>query len=561
MPPRRPVPALQHFCSREVARQVVEVLVHRERQLAGLKTPHPTPRLHLPPQGVPGPLQAAIHTASLDLYRERYEATEEGLRVWVLTRGVLAPDLYTRLQATPDTTTFNWTSKQAEQQEVTIPVLCSLLHTMITPTLTVLSFKQLSLLNSVGQNVFDEFKKFLQLAIPHLPRLRSLTLCSHNSRNSLPQCDNEHLKLLGLHCQELDYLDVSFNKAVTGEGVRALVGCQNLAKLLIFDCAVFEKEVAKVLPLLPKLTYLGYKETGKAVKSVHRAVEEGSAEFAPLLLTHVDNMGSKARRLIASTLRCKKPVCLAISLLCPMVTNIKVRVADDDCHQLAGLERLEAVELVYHVGSLGSPGPGTAALLAARGHNLTSIAIKCNSLTMSMLVTVAETCPGLAQLWARCNHLLAPWEEEEGVARAHQHLANLHTLYLRVGETELSVSTLPSYVLHYLLRNTGPRLRELILAVRSHVITDHYLCSLLADCSLTGLEKVLVVVPGLNSIPGILHLHTLTLQTLLHTCPNLRKVGNLLSWSIQPEEVEEAVATARDMNWDIEIMHTKMTMR
>jgi len=52
--------------------------------------------------------------------------------------------------------------------------------------------------------------------------------------------------LLGLHCQELDYLDVSFNKAVTGEGVRALVGCQNLAKLLIFDCAVFEKEVAKV---------------------------------------------------------------------------------------------------------------------------------------------------------------------------------------------------------------------------------------------------------------------------------------------------------------------------
>ena len=36
-----------------------------------------------------------------------------------------------------------------------------------------------------------------------------------------------------------------------------------------------------------------------------------------------------------------------------------------------------------------------------------------------------------------------------------------------MGETELSVSTLPSYVLHYLLRNTGPRLRELILAVRS----------------------------------------------------------------------------------------------
>jgi len=211
--------------------------------------------------------------------------------------------------------------------------------------------------------VFDEFKKFLQLAIPHLPRLRSLTLCSHNSRNSLPQCDNEHLKLLGLHCQELDYLDVSFNKAVTGEGVRALVGCQNLAKLLIFDCAVFEKEVAKVLPLLPKLTYLGYKETGKAVKSVHRAVEEGSAEFAPLLLTHVDNMGSKARRLIASTLRCKKPVCLAISLLCPMVTNIKVRRHHLHQHLHLLHHHLHQHHRLHHLHHLHHLHPGASILL------------------------------------------------------------------------------------------------------------------------------------------------------------------------------------------------------
>ena len=97
------------------------------------------------------------------------------------------------------------------------------------------------------------------------------------------------------------------------------------------------------------------------------------------------------------------------------VKNLKLRVADDDCFHLAGLEKLEALELVYHVGSLGSPGPGTAALLQARGSLLTSLAIKCNSLTMSMLVTIAETCPGLAQLWARCNHLLAPWEPEEQV--------------------------------------------------------------------------------------------------------------------------------------------------
>ena len=102
------------------------------------------------------------------------------------------------------------------------------------------------------------------------------------------------------------------------------------------------------------------------VKSLHKAIEEGTVAFRPLLLTHVDNLGSKARRLIASTLRCKKPVALAVTHLCPAVRNLKVRVADDDCNHLAGLERLEALELVYHVGSLGSPGPGTASLLETR---------------------------------------------------------------------------------------------------------------------------------------------------------------------------------------------------
>ena len=429
-------------------------------------------------RGVPAALQEGINETSFEVYRERYEQVSQGLRVWVLTRGIAAPELYARLQATPDPNTFSWTSAPVVEEHVNIPKICSLLKIMLTSSLTVLSFKQLSLLSSVSQNVFDEFKRFLCLALLHLPSLKSLTLCSHNSRNSLPQCDNEHLKLLGLHCPELQYLDISFNKGVTGEGVRALVpsesvpGCPNLTKLLIFDCAVFEKEVAKVLPQLKQLEYLGYKETGKAVKSIHRAVEEGNLVFAPLLLTHVDNLGSKARRLIASTLRCKKPVALAISLLCPEVRNLKLRVADDDCTHLAGLEKLEALELVYHVGSLGSPGPGTAALLQARGSLLTSLAIKCNSLTMAMLVTIAESCPGLAQLWARCNHLTAPWEVEEAVRRPHAHLTNLHTLYFRVGENELAVTSVPSYVLQYLLRNTGPRLRELIIAMRSSVITD-----------------------------------------------------------------------------------------
>ena len=206
---------------------------------------HSEAALNAPLRGVPAALQEGINETSFEVYRERYEQVSQGLRVWVLTRGITAPELYARLQATPDPSTFSWTSAPVVEEQVNIPKLSSLLKIMLTPSLTVLSFKQLSLLSSVSQNVFDEFKRFLSVALLHLPSLKSLTLCSHNSRNSLPQCENEHLKLLGLHCPELQYLDISFNKGVTGEGVRALVpsdstpGCPNLVKLLIFDCAVY----------------------------------------------------------------------------------------------------------------------------------------------------------------------------------------------------------------------------------------------------------------------------------------------------------------------------------
>ena len=81
-----------------------------------------------------------------------------------------------------------------------------------------------------------------------------------------------------------------------------------------------------------------------------------------------------------------------------------------------------------------------------------------------------------------------------------------------------------------------------------------YICSLIENNHLSCLEKILIVVPGLNSLPGILKLHvriiTLqngdkvyfccqehTVQTILNFCPNLHKLGNLLSWSVEPHQV------------------------
>jgi hypothetical protein len=45
---------------------------------------------------------------------------------------------------------------------------------------------------------------------------------------------------------------------------------------------------------------------------------------------------------------------------------------------------------------------------AVRGGLLTSLALICNTMSMTMLTTIAENCPVLSQLWCRSNHLLAP---------------------------------------------------------------------------------------------------------------------------------------------------------
>jgi len=585
MPPRKHAATLQYLCSRKLSTKLIDFLLEIEKeavliqkqqqqQMNGSDPNIYTHRILKLQQGylglvdfmssIPGVLLEKINETCLEIYKERYDLIDKGLSVWVLTKGVGAQEFY---EAMLPTNTIYFDITPAKKDEIDIPILTSVLTIMIQPKLVSLNFKKLSLLSSVSENVFSEFRTFLSSAIPKLHNLRSLTLCSHNSSNSLPQCSNEHLELLGKHCPELLFLDVSFNKNITGEGLRGIapnpekdfIGCAKLQKLYIFDCGIFEKEVAKVIYSFRDLTYLGYKETGKVLKTIHKGIESGQEKFQELKLTHVDNLGSKTRRLIASALRCKKPVSLAISVLCPGVHNVKLRVCDDDVANLCSLAKLETVEFIYHVGSIGSPGPHTQTFLRLRGGQLTSIALICNTMSMAMLVTIAENCPNLRQLWSRSNHLMAPYEDET-LKKNHTYLTNLKVLYLRVGEGELSVTSIPEYVLPYLLRN-AKELTELLIAIRSHLINDHYIQALVTDCELFNLEKVMIVVPGLNSLPGILKLKVNTVHALMHLCPQLTKIGNLLSWDVDKADVLELEQTVVEMNYDLELVNKKMTMR
>ena len=120
----------------------------------------------------------------------------------------------------------------------------------------------------------------------------------------------------------------------------------------IYDNGFKDQDVAKVVGCLPELTNLGYKESGKVVKHLFNA---GSS--LPRL-THLNHLGSRARKLIPQGLRFKRTLTEKAINVCPNVYNIKVRVTDTDVTSLAEMKNLRSVELLFQTGSLTSPAGG-----------------------------------------------------------------------------------------------------------------------------------------------------------------------------------------------------------
>ena len=489
--------------------------------------------------------------------------------------------------------------------------------------ITHLDFSSLMRIGPVTESYFTSFNAGLSECLSTHHTLTHVILACRHSRNSLPQCTDEHLRILGSNCIELVYLDVSFVRGLTGEGLKYLTpnldlnlseceatdtgtnkyisGCPNLKTLYIFDCGFFDKDVAKVVACLPNLEYLGYKETGKVIKHLYKNMlakahrianpndtdsEEVTNEISSNLglkcnglkkLSHLNNLGSKTRKLIASGLRFKKPLIEAAINVCPNIQNIKIRVTDNDVENLSGLSHLRTVEFMYNVGAgqIHSPGIGTTSFLQIRGANLTSVAFICNSVSILTLRTVGENCPNISEFWCRSNFFTISSNGYQNieystdsstlppeVLQEHKYFQKLKTLYFRVGEGELSVVFLPSYVLQYILRNASD-LKELIIAVRSSTINHQNITKLLEECNLRSLEKLLLVVPGMNSLPNILNLNMSTLYFIIDFCPAMKKLGNLLSWSLEDEVIllNDFMEEISDCNFDIEILNKKMLMR
>jgi len=439
-----------------------------------------------------------------------------------------------------------------------LPSLPTLLRALLNfrHGLVVLDFSPLRLLACNTKTKDSPVSRISQIFLDHLrsrvasigPYLVELNLCG--VRADLPCCDDRLLGEISKHCPNLRHLNISHNKnTLTSEGLMTLApveegkGCPSLDTLDIYDNAFNDRDVARLVKCLPDLSTLGYKETGKVVKHLFK-----SGLSLPKL-THLNNMGTRSRKLIPAGLRFKRNLTEMAINVCPNVHNIKLRVKDTDCNALAELKCLRSIELLFQVGSLGGPAGGTTHFLQMRGSQLTSVAITCDSFGMVWFKTVGELCPNLQQLWIRTKRLIIPSALPSGAefnlngevnVRAHTdfplshgYFKALRIFYLRSGSNELDLQTVHGYFLPYMLRNAS-HIEELILAVRTLIFCDTYVEHLFKTLpNLANLSKLIIAISGLNSLP-VLPLTLVSAYRAVQLCPKLEVLGNLLTWTVAP---------------------------
>ena len=295
---------------------------------------------------------------------------------------------------------------------------------------------------------------------------------------------------------------------------------------------------------------------------------EGKERPVVLNLSHINNLGSRVRKLVPNGLRFRRQVIQAAAAVCPGVKHLKVRVADQDVPQLDQLLHLETVELFYNVGKLMSPGKGTNEFLFNRGKFLTSIAITCDNISIQLFQAIGESCPYVSHLWFRSRRLLAPPDGKNvpGSIDNHDYFKSLQVLYMRIGENELSVSHFPHYVLPFFLTNARD-FQELILAVRSENMNDKLIDLVLDNCHTNNVKKIMIAVPGMNNLSKVLPLSINSVHRIIAQCPVLEKLGNLLSWSLEDrtlstssDNLKQFLKELRELNDALEIVHSVLKM-
>lgn len=433
-----------------------------------------------------------------------------------------------------------------QNEKIFIPSISALVNSIISPNLRILNLDGLRHIGIVQDEEIGFLHDMLVYKLPYFNKLKEISLLTSGIDSTLPISSDEILKEIGSACSRLTNLDVSYNHTVTDKGLWSLIpstkqnGCPNLVKVSLFECSVTNKGIVVLLKGLPKLKFLGYKETGESLQILHRRTSS-STPMQPLQLAHCNNLGTLNRTCKSvDRLGCKSALVSAILKLCPKLNALKVRVNDSAVKLLHEITTVSILELVYNLGVACSPGNNTVQYLQLSGAQFVSLSFVCDRFSTRYLKIICEFCNNLKCLSLKSKNF--DCDEEITVSDKEKCLlTNLEEFSFRVGfDVFYDLCEIPVNVLNYILHKSD-NLKEIALIMRNTLLTDSYIEDSFSSIETSKIKKVKIEFPCCVEdfiIPRSMDLTMLTVETLIGICPELEELGRLPFWDLSLEDIE-----------------------
>lgn len=441
-----------------------------------------------------------------------------------------------------------------------------LIEIIINPKQRKLKLANLRFIGQVLDEEMTTLEYILLHAFPTLINLTEIDLQTSGTDFTLPTCTNETLNKIGCSCPNLTNLDISYNHKVTNIGLECLLpseyrqGCPHLVKLFIFECSVTNEGVASFLKSMPKLRFLGYKETGQCMAILIK--NNLSVLTNKLELAHLNNLGISSRTCKDfGKLNCTEDLISAIYSQCPKLNGLKVRVTDSNIPLLRKIKTITVLELVYNVGTPASPGNGTLQYLTVSGPQFVSLSFLCDTFTTKYLKVVCEQCCNLKKLLIRCITFVCD-QDITKTDNSKCTLNGLEILFFKVGQYQVFTNGLdevriPHHIIEYILHKSSV-LVEVTLVMCNLLFCDNFIKQLFSSIQSDNIKEIMILIPHRNFIGSSINLTMTSVEILLKLCPQLQKLGNILVWNISLEEYQELRRQLNVVNSALVVLYKRM---
>jgi len=381
--------------------------------------------------------------------------------------------------------------------------------------------------------LLNNFEEFSLMFLPHLTSL------------SITDVDLETITNISVFCPDLTYLAISKSK-ISDEATCHVSKLRKLRKLNFHDVSnISEYGFATLLHNLSELRSIG------RCDCLPRAIE---------LNFHDKKVKDCSQNsLMLEEVHCESPATeedlKKLVTYCPHINKLEIVYKPDELQQedqnshFPHLSQLGLLQMLTDITIISADfyNHSVFSALQQSGRRLTKLElVDCDELNLNSLIIIGDACSKLTSLTISCCHFMVDTEQRNRI----NELCSLQTKSLRKAPLfklqELKcIFTSPVHLamLKYLL-HFAQNITSFSLELLFQPLEDSFINSLLDWGSWNVLDTFL-----LHNSP---HLSLMTANTILGSCPRVKKIGYLSSWGqVDRHQLKDFKREIKRRNFDV----------